>query len=409
MSSLFDTDINHIVLGNDIIYKNLTRVYGDSFINNLDQYLMFVSEWISRNAIALGTKNIGKRISFYDTDESKIFEIFQVDKNYIKELVKRSNYIQKNWAISIRPLNILMYTLVFFYYDVREELKKINPNIEPYRIANVMLSARFFSSLIIRQFKYEPDDAIMAYTLENLSNKFIIKKMNSLYEMIQYLADTNIDSWIESDKANSRDDKDLDAYMRKLNTRISSNLVNISREFYENHKNDKRVLTESNTVEFEDGKTDIAITTNVSNELAMIQKKVIQNLYLDSQVNVKMLRVACKNTGVSYKSMYNVVFEIQKNQDDLMETIMNNILAYFIVSERKSSSQIHSYTFFECCIRAYRVSNSKDEYILEIKRCLNDLLTKYSELYAKSNRLNTKSDLRSTMYIYLVFLITKLA
>lgn len=406
----FDTDITKITVSDKTIYENITRVYGESFIMNIKPFLNFVAEWISRNSEALGSKNIGKRISFFDTDEARLFDIFHVDKAFIREVIKHSTHIQKTWAISVKPLNVLMYVLIFYYYDQDKKFQNLGiTNIEPYKIANILLCARFFSSLIIRQFKYEPDDAIMFYTMENLSAKFTITKVNSLYELVQYLADSNIENWIESGKIKSRTDKDLDSYMRKLNTRISSSLVNISKEFYENHKKDKKIINESNTIEYEDGKTDLNVTTNVSNDLAIITRKIFTNLQIDSSIDIKMLRLACKKANVPYSSMYKVLQEIQKNEEDKMFQLIENILAYFLVSEKMSIDQIHSFKFFEVCIKAYRVSNTKDPYILKIKEVLNDLLMKYSDLYAKSNRANTKANLRSALYLYLIFVIARLS
>lgn len=398
-----------IVVSDSTIYDNITKMYGQSFIDNYDEFINFSMKWVSRNAEVLGSKNLGKRVTFYDADENAIYEIFKIDKKFISEVIKKSTFIDKKWKISTRVLNVLQYVLIFFYYDNSNLFSKQKLNVEPYKIANMMLAARFFSTIQRRQFQYEPDDAVMFYTLENLSNKFTISKLNSIYEMIMYIADTNFDTLIESNKAYDRTDSNLDGYMRKLNTRISSSLVNISRVFYENYKAQKKSYVESNTVEFEDGKKELNTTTSVSNDISIITRKIIHNLNTDAGVDLKSLRIACNKTSTSYATMLKVAQQIKDNQDERIENIIRNIINYFLVSEKGSLAEIKSYKFFQVCISAYRISNSKNEYIIKIKEDLNNVLNEYSSIYFKSNRPTTKANFRACLYLYTILMMNRLS
>ena len=104
-----------IIVSDSTIYNNICRIYGQNFIDNYDEFLTFSMKWVSRNAEVLGSKNLGKRVTFYDADENEIFRIFNVDKKVISEIVKKSTYVDKKWQISTRPLNVLQYVLIFFY------------------------------------------------------------------------------------------------------------------------------------------------------------------------------------------------------------------------------------------------------------------------------------------------------
>lgn len=399
-----------IIVSDSTIYDNFVKKYGEIMLKNADIFLKFVHDWINRNISSLGSKNIGERLTFYPADEKALFEMFGIDKTYIKALTNKSTYVESKWRISVEGINVLMYVLIFFYYDKRHVFEKIDffKNIEVYKVANFLLSARFFSSIIIRQFPFVPDQSIMFYTLENLSNKYTITKMNSLYEMIEYIARTNFETWIETGKIKSRSDQDLDAYMRKMNTRISSTMVNISEEFYKNHKEEKRIVEESNTMEFDDGKVEMVNTTNISNIISTTTSKILENLYMDSTVDVKFVRIASNKTGTPYNSLLKTIQEIQRDRNENVEIIIKNILSYFLVTEKKSPLLINSATFFEVMIKSYRIANTNDTYILSIKESLNTLLEKYNEVYRSSNRKNTRSNLRAALYLYLILYITKL-
>ena len=401
---------SEIIVSDNTIFDNFIRKYGESLLKNIDLYLKYVHDWINRNISVLGSKHLGERINFYPYDEKALFDIFGIDKLYIKALTNKSTYVEKNWTISIEPINVLMYIMIFFYYDKQDFFKKLDylKNIQPYKIANFLLSARFFSTIIIRQFKYVPDQAIMFYTLETLTNKYIISKMNSLYEMIEYIASTNIEAWEGNGKINSRSDVDLDSYMRKMNTRISSSIINIAEEFYKNHKDNKKIYTETNTLVNDEGKTEMVNTTNISNTVSQVTNRIISNLYMDSNVDTKFVRIASNKTGSSYTSLLKTIQEIQRDRDIDVEVIIKNIISYFLVTEKQPATMINSATFFEIMITSYKVANTNNQYILEIKRGLNDLLEKYNDLYRATNRKNTKSNLRSGLYLYIILYITKL-
>lgn len=404
------TYYSEIVVSDRTIFDNFTKKYGEAMLKNVDLFIKFTYEWVNRNIQALGSKNLGERIAFYPADENALFEMFGIDKAYVRALADLSTYIDKKWKISMEKINILMYVLIFFYYDNQELFAKseVYKDIQPYKIANFLLSARFFSSIIIRQFRYVPDPAIMFYTLENLSNKFTITKMNSLYEMIQYMADTNIATWTENGRIKLRTDQILDNYMRKLNTRISSTLVNISRVFYENYEKDKKIVTEANTMVNDEGKTIMVNTSNISNIISSNASKIINNLYLDANVNTKYVRIASNKTSCPYSSLHNVIQEIQRKRDSDVEIIIRNTLSYFLVTEQQDPRLINSAKFFEVCIKAYKVANTNNDYIIKIKSALNGLLTKYSDVYKTSNRKNTKANFRAGLFLYLILYITNL-
>lgn len=399
-----------IVVSSNTVYDNMTKKYGDLMLQNVDIFIKFVYEWINRNVQSLGSKNLGERISFFPSDVNALFEMFGIDQAYVKACINKSQYIDKKWRISVEKINVLMYVLIFYYFDHRSLFEKSAKfkGVEPYKIANFLLSGRFFSSIIIRQFPFVPDQAIMFYTLENLSQKYTITKMNSLYEMIQYMADSNMETWIKVGRTKSRSDEDLDGYMRKLNTRISSTLVNISKQFYKNHKDEKKITEESNTMVTDEGKVVMTNANNISNIVSSSTSKIIENLYLDADINSKFVRIAANKTGAPYSSLYSAIQEIQRARDPDIETVIRNVLSYFLVSEKQSPMLINSAQFFEISIKAYRVANTNNEYILNIKKALNDLLEKYSAIYAQSHRKSTRTNFRAGLYLYLILYITKL-
>lgn len=396
-----------IAVSDSTIYDNVTRIYGDSFIENCENFIMFCNVWANKNSTILGQKNLGKKVTFYDTDESALMDTFGIDKKVITGIVNKSLHIDKKWLVSCKPLNVVQYILIFFYYDNRNKFK--NMSLQPYELANFMLAARFFSTIQRRQFKYEPDENTMQYTLDNLSNKFIITKLNTIYEIIEYIAKTNFESFLnDKSQVNSRADNILDNYMRKLNTRISSSLVNISREFYKNHEEQKKIYTESSFVEFEEGKKDINAQTNISNNIATALNRVISNWNVDSSVNVEILRVCCTKTKTSYPTMYKVIEKMSDEKDELITRIFKNIINYYLVTILARPDQFKSFHFFNTLISAYRISNSKNEYVIAIKEDLNALLNKYSKLYFQTGRASTKANFRYCLYLYLIRIFNKL-
>lgn len=384
------------------IYDKILKEYQDNMVNQYDKLYSFITDFISRNGEALGSKNPAKYIYWSKNDEAEFYETINADPKKIKSFISESSYIQKNWIISNDPKNFLMDTMVFFYYTLKDNYKKMN--YPPHNLTNLLFTLRFYSSLQQRQFKYEVDEQVMTYTVDNLSKKFNLTKFNSMFEMLIYYADSTLITFEEDKKMLIHTDKNLDDYMKKLNTRLSSFIINVARKYYENHAKSKRTIDEGQTIDFDEGKSVMRVQSSVSTDVALVSKRVLQQ-FKTNLTNTNYLKIACNATGASFVELYGVLEEMRQGQDKEVEELITSMLSLYLITNKRGVDTIKSAEFLKEMVTAYGVSNTNDDYIIKIKKILDNLMKKYSELYLKTNRTATQSNMRAAIYRYFVYII----
>lgn len=384
------------------IYDKILKEYQDKLVSQYNNVYSFITDFISRNGEALGSKNPAKYIFWGKNDEADFFATIDADPKKIKSFITESSYIEKNWIISNDPKNFLMDTMVFFYYTLKDNYKKMN--YPPHNLTNLLFTLRFYSSLQQRQFKYEVDEQVMTYTIDNLTRKFNLTKFNSMFELLIYYADSTLMSYEADGKMLLHTDKNLDDYMKKLNTRLSSFIINVARKYYANHQDSKRTVDEGQTIEFDEGKSVMRVQSSVSSDVTLVTKKVLQQ-FRANLTNTNYLKIACKATDASFVELYGVLEELRQSQDKGIEELLTAMLSFYLVTSKCGVDTIKSAQFLKKMVTAYTVSNTNNDYIVKMKEILDSLMKRYSELYLQTNRAATQSNMRAAIYRYFVYII----
>lgn len=132
-----------------------------------------VGEYLDRNNDKLTTIGPINRIIFSDADMNALYEAIEVDPQTIKIFIKKSPVIKSQWQIMNNPFNSAISMAIRYY--------KVNKNDEMVNILLVYLTLSMYPSIHFKYFKFEPNENIMNYTINNLSNKFKIKQLGTIY------------------------------------------------------------------------------------------------------------------------------------------------------------------------------------------------------------------------------------
>ena len=386
------------------VYNQMLKSFQDKFISNYNKIYDYIVDFISKNGEALGSRNPGKYVFFTKADYNNFLDAVGCSEADVKAIINASPHIQKTWKIATNPLNMVMCVLVFFYYSLRDNYK--NMQYPPHKFVNLMFALRFYSSLQQRQFKYEVNEEVMEYTIENLSKKYNLTKVNSMFELISYYADSNIITWQDAKKMDQTTDKVLVDYMNKLNVRLSSFIKNVAKEYYKNHEDSKRIMEENQEIEYDEGKSQLKVQTNISTDISLVSRAVLQG-FRTNPVDVNLLNIACKHTRASFTEMHAIMNTMKLSDDQNLEELIVNMLSYYLISEKMPVSAIKNEEFLKKMVIAYGVSHTNDQYIIKIKEILDLLMEKHSEFYTKTNRASTKVEMRAATYRYFVYIIMK--
>lgn len=346
-----------------------------------------VNDFLDRNNEKLTTLGPIYRIIFSPEDMNKLYDAIEVNPLAIKSMIKKSSVIKGQWQIMNNPFNSAIAMAIRYY--------KLKKNDEMVKVLLIYLTMSMYSSLHFKYFKYEPNVNIMNYTINNLSNKFKIKQMGTIYHAL-------VDTTIVSDKTNSDIlergyDKDIVDYIMAVKTRLNSLLRKLSIEFYKNEK-EKRYLNVDSDSYDEDNYHEAD-----SNMYAIerITNNVVLKLIVDGP-NMKHISLSAKLCRVSVNELRNYLNTmIVSSRREEIKAIIECILFLFLFDSQNTIEDINSSKFLIYCNEIYRKSNTTDKNIIKIKKILDGWLEELGT-YKKTERLATINDFRKALFIFFV-------
>lgn len=395
------------------IYDSLLEFISvEDIINRYAAILEHIRNYFNSKSDVLATRNIGVRITYGNNDINDFMNIFGITENDVKYWLScsaiPSKFINVNKTRHIVPFLIM---LVFFKNqkridEVYPQLKKDPDSIEPWRMINMYYTTIILSTLQGKYFQYPPRQDIWDATLENLSGKYILKKVSNLLEFISYYSDLALER--HNDELVKGDDENVVNYINSTVTYMNSSLKNIRNEFEKNYKKGNRVEDESTYTQYEDGKQVLNVQSSISNDIEIVVREIMTSFTQDPVVDRKNLEIACKNSNCSMTKIEPIINYMRyKDTDKYLYSLISNILKYYLATKKKSVSDIKSNDFINQMIGAYQISNTKDPFILEIKSTLNNILIAYGEEFSAVGGRQTMQNSRMCLYVYIVLYIVK--
>jgi hypothetical protein len=395
------------------IFKDkILDTYEEMIIKNADKVAQYIGNYISRVTSILSTRGPSQRLPFYVSDKEGLFKIIDIPEKELLDAARESKFLNiakktgKEYEIVGNPFYLLCVVIIAVYKKNEKLFVYKNKKAYPhYKLVTLFLTLSIYSWIYVRQFKFDPDESVMEYTMENLSKKFIIKRMNNMFELNQYWAETNL---VNMEKLLDRQgDVDLVYFVTNLFSRISQSIVNISREFYKNHEEQKRSSTQTLTGTDDEGKEYLQDVRSISNDIEVSSRKIQISFISDTVIDLRLLELACAKRQVSKSKISVILTKIRESDDEIIKDLIVQIISYYLEQSDSSIKTIKSQKFITMMLKVYSISNTTNPFVLNIKKALDELLKKYSEEYLKTSREATLSNMRSVVYTYFVLYISR--
>jgi hypothetical protein len=393
------------------IYTNVVNIYSENFIKNFPKIANHISNYINKRSDVLSTRNVGLHLLYTQSIENNFFECAGVDRDEIIRIVNESETIDKRLNDAKNPLyNILMVMISFYYIHQKEMEELYGTKVAAWKFIRTYLGLKVYSMAQRYIFHYEPKEEVMDYVLSTLNNRFDIVKVPNIYTLIEQDLETNNER--ESGKVDFKKLKDPDVYgyVNYLYNRFKSRLKKIFVYVDEAKRTGKYIKTEDIQKTNDEGKKYFAVTTSASNNIEVYSKKILQAFIQDTDINQKLIEIACKRVGkVSVQKATMVINSIRHSGDTkLLLDVINDILSYWIISLQKDISTTHSMEFIKKCSAAYSISNTYDIFISDLKDKLNEIIVKYSAEYINTEKKSTVNMFKQTVFLYIIFYISSL-
>ena len=195
-----------------------------------------VGSYIDRHSTALYKAGPMEMIPYADNDKAEMYNLFNITEKEVKDLTDKviSNIPSSSdfKLLKNNPIFWVLYCCIR-YYTLKKDEKGVHTALAIYACA-------VYPSIFSLFFKYGVNEAVMQYTMDNLSKKFtFIKSGGNLFSGLM----TSITSSYTFLKPNMKDasDKEMIRFIQRIRNDQKSMIKNVCDQYMQNHAKGLRV------------------------------------------------------------------------------------------------------------------------------------------------------------------------
>jgi hypothetical protein len=302
----------------------------------------------------------------------------------ILNVIKKIPKINPSWLVVNTAQNIGLVSILRYYHQ-KKDTEKFNMTLMYFAVYQ-------YAYLFNKYFKHGTKHECMAYTVNRLSQKFLLKSTGSVFKMLEAVVSTGNATYLNL--LTSSDDLDIIQYIVNLRSRLNSLIQHVAKEYYIDYNNKHFLNSDTDT-----SSEGIAITpSDISSQIESISSQAVQNLIL-SDIDYKAANQAGRLCEISSTAVAQIVKDINKSDVDKVRDIYRKLISIFL-NNKHGEKEICSKLFFGSVLDIYSKSFTMDDNILELKKILDTLLTKHSIKFTSTNREATKGQYRKAVFIY---------
>lgn len=395
---------SHIILENlyPRIEAVLSKPEGDRKFKHL------VGQYMDRNNDKLHTSGPVYLIPFAADDKMAFFDLFGFDyvvKGSVKErkvivadidkmvldITKQLGSTSDFKLLRGNPIFWVFYCCIR-YYHIKKDQKGLNTALAIYALSN-------YPAVFSTFFKFGADEGVMQYTIDNLTDKFIIKQQgnifNALFVSIQHSYDFLKAFMIDAS------DKEIIRFIQRIRNDQKSMIKKICDKYMQNHAKGLRV---SLTQDAYDGMQTDVDGQNKTSTVEIVARKISIKM-LTQDINLKLTSMVAKISGVSISECRFYISKIisDKYSEDITNFI-SSILFLYLYDENKKPEDINSRYFLHWSEETFRKTNSNNDNIRNIKETL-DKWAEETGVHEKYKREASRVSYKKAIYFYFIFSI----
>lgn len=378
----------------DKLYGNVESALSQKKIQ--ERYKQDLDKYLAANSNKYFIIGPGERPIFSDSNINNYIQTIGLDTPSVKKALKEAKNIGSNWNIMNNPFNVCN-AMATRYFTIKK-------NEDFIKLSQWYLLVALYPSLHSKYFKYGVNQACMDYTINNLSDKYRIKQVKSLWAALTEMIVTAYA--LHKDNLIKGTDMDYVKYVQDVHTRMNSLIQNIAVKYYDNHKNQR--FLEKEFESFEEDNYHEADSN--SYQIVKITNNVVNHLCMHG-ADMKLVELAAKSTSVSVNEMRNYCNTLidERHREDI-HNITESILFVYLFNtdgEVHSTSDIGTNDFTYYCLQMYKKSNTVDKNIIRIKDILQKWLIDVGVIGKNGRGSSTILQFKKAFFTFFVMSIQK--
>lgn len=379
-----------------VLYPKVETAFKNA--DNIKKYKSNIDHYMARNINAYSSAGPSTRPTISPSDYNNLYNILGLTDSEIQATLKG---IKGNGGESGKffnnPYNIAI-VLTTRYFSLKKKSDMIDVSL-------TYLNTSIYQWMFKKYYKvFDPNEAVMAYTLANLTQRFKIKKYGTILATLTDITKT----CYETHKSRLEEGTDLNIakFINDVVSRMNSFMRKLTNAYNENYKDQKYLQSERE--DFSDESYYEA--DNDSYAIERISNKVLTNLVVNGP-DRKLIELAAKNSSVSVNVLQTSIMTLitENNRDDIKRIIECLLSLYLNNNPDKNASlkDIGTNKFYVYCIKIYRQSNTSNKNINEVKEILDRWIDDI-DLKKKVTTVGSLGNYRKAIFTFFIFTIEKL-
>jgi hypothetical protein len=362
---------------------------------NQNKITSYVGNFIEFHWKELSTSGPVHIFTFDKKEQQTVYSFFEIEEEKVLELIQNMYLKTYEWSIVPKLFKDVPFRL-FVPCIISESLVKNYSSV--INACEYMLGFAEYPLRYRKQWKTGVQEEIMNYTIEHLQNKFKVKKMANLMELLKYDVSSAMDS--HRDALLSMEDKAFPDYFGRIRNNFRSTFVNIAREYFKNWGAKHTQHQQSGTRDdgsLNDTEGQVSNTASIiDNTYSKLVVSPIYNPYVDIMSEQSSVD---KERFLSY---LNQIFTHKENK--LHQFIEGIVISYF--QKFPTAQTLKSEDFLNFGLALFKsVSASKNEIYQQISSILNFWMNDIINIRDYSNNEGTINNYRRAIYNYLLLMM----
>ena len=376
-----------------IIEKNINP-------HKIQQFNMMVRKFFDRHSDIMADTALYNVPYFTKEEGNMIYTITGLSEPIMRNAISQSKAIDPSWkTFSASGVATYIAYTMYIRYLVSKNRK------DDARIVYMFLAMRMYTTIFPKYFEFKPNRAIIDYTVSQLSNKFDIKRLGSFAKAFYKMTEASHEKYI--DELLSTDDALIVNYLTSLRTRIKGFIQNFFGAFKEAWKSGAYLNVDVEET-FDDNPN--GDKKERGNNSDAIQSRAIsfQIWFVSNRIDERAVKQWCREAEVSPAEIMNVLENVQKTKDPIMEHMMAALLSLYADHTRDYDFKgVCSRSWIPFALSQFIKTNTDNPMIIQLKQNFDTILTKYCHRFVVSKRDATRSAYRKAILLYLAFSIQK--
>ena len=372
--------------------------------SNEKMLFRYIAQFRDRNISTLSSPYITKIIAFNSggEDANVLFRACGVSREEVDPVVKEALKVLQldktgegqGDSKNVTAFRVILIMAMSFFFKDKEKLRAL------YLYYAYSLYYSVYSNYWISEDRINKE--CMEYTINNMSNKFGIKKEQSVEGMLAATLQVAVDTY--SNLLTEVSDYDIVQIINAFKTRISHSMRNIRNQYEINYRNGDRYFESiEKTAEGEfimDRENSVTMVTTLA--------AAYTTTFFQNPINLKLVKIVANMHEVSESEIRTAISVLHDEGDhkEVQRFYECMFQLFFEAYPNARERDINSNKFLVAADAIYKKGNSNDKKIIMIKDYTHKWLKRASNTYRSVTRAATINDYRKAIYMYFVLFVS---